>query len=127
MIKLTLRDIAPMIESLNNVMNLPLPAKESYRLGVAAKLIQDRITVYEKARQNLVAKYGGRLEQEGVIRVKAEHIEDFNKEIEGLLKEEVEVNMNPIPIDLLGDSKVNARDMANLSPFFCETEEPAKK
>jgi hypothetical protein len=58
MIKLTLRDIAPMIESLNNVMNLPLPAKESYRLGVAAKLIQDRITVYEKARQNLVAKYG---------------------------------------------------------------------
>jgi predicted phage-related endonuclease len=126
MIKLTLRDIAPMIESLNNVMNLPLPAKESYRLGVAAKLIQDRITVYEKARQNLVAKYGERVEQEGVIRVKPENIEDFNKEIEGLLKEEVEVNMNPISIDLLGDNKVNARDMANLSPFFCETEDAVK-
>jgi hypothetical protein len=80
----------------------------------------------EKARQNLVAKYGERVEQEGVIRVKPENIEDFNKEIEGLLKEEVEVNMNPISIDLLGDNKVNARDMANLSPFFCETEDAVK-
>lgn len=122
MIKLTLREIAPMVNSLNAVMSLPLPARDSYRLGVAAKLIQERISIYEQARQNLVAKYGEKLEKEGIIRVKTENIDDFNKEIESLLQESVEVNMNPIPISLLGDSKVNAIDMANLSPFFSDLE-----
>lgn len=123
MIKLTLREIAPMVNSLNAVMNLPLPARDSYRLGVAAKMIQERISVYEQARQNLVSKYGQKLEKEGIIRVKDENIEEFNKEIESLLQESVEVNMNPIPISLLGDSKVNPNDMANLSPFFSDNEE----
>jgi len=122
MLKLTLRQIAPMINSLNSVMNLPLPARDSYRLGVAAKLIQERITVYEQARQNLVNKYGEKIEQEGVIRVKPENIDSFSKEIENLLQEEVEVNITPIPISLLGEAKVSAVDMANLAPFFSDTE-----
>lgn len=120
MIKLTLREVAPMVSSLNSVMNLPLPARESYRLGVAAKMIQEKITVYEQARQNLVNKYGEKVESEGVIRVKPENLDNFNKQIQDLLAEEVEVNMKPIPLELLGDSKMSAIDMANLAPFFCE-------
>lgn len=121
MIKLTLKDIVPMVNSLNTVMSLPLPAKDSYRLGIAAKMIQEKLIVYEKARYNLVTKYGEKVESENVIRVKVENIDSFNKEIEELLAESVEINMNPIPIDKLEDSKINAIDMANLSPFFCES------
>lgn len=120
MIKLSLRQIASMVNSINSIMSLPLPAKDSYRLGVAAKLIQERIIVYEQARQNLVTKYGEKVEKENVIRVKDENIEAFTKEIEGLLQETVEVNFDPISIELLGDNKINANDMANLSPFFKE-------
>ncbi len=121
MIKLTLKDIVPMVNSLNIVMSLPLPAKDSYRLGIAAKMIQEKLIVYEKARYNLVTKYGEKVESENVIRVKVENIDSFNKEIEELLAESIEINMNPIPIDKLEDNKINAIDMANLSPFFCES------
>ena len=121
MIKLTLKDIVPMVNSLNIVMSLPLPAKDSYRLGIAAKMIQEKLIVYEKARYNLVTKYGEKVESENVIRVKVENIDSFNKEIEELLAESIEINMNPIPIDKLEDNKIYAIDMANLSPFFCES------
>lgn len=121
---LTLREIAPMIKSLNNVMSLPLPAKESYRLGVAAKVISERLEIYEKARQNLIIKFGEKAMDNGkeVIRVTDANMNAYAQEIEGLVSETVEINMKPIPLSLLGDSKVNAIDMINLSPFFVDDE-----
>lgn len=123
---LTLREIAPMIKSLSNVMSLPLPARESYRLGVAAKLIQERLEIYEKARQNLIVKYGEKVTEDGkeFIRVKDSNMPQYVEEIEGLVSETIEINMKPIPLSLLGESKVNTIDMINLSPFFVD-DEPA--
>lgn len=123
MIKLTLRDMAPMVNSFNVILNLPLPARDAYRLGIAAKQIQERVVVYEQTRQNLIKKYGETIEtpqKETVMRVKAEHIDAFTKELEPLLEETLEVNMEPIPIDTVADSKLNAIDLLNLAPFFCE-------
>lgn len=123
MIKLTLRDMAPMVNSFNVILNLPLPARDAYRLGIAAKQIQERVVVYEQTRQNLIKKYGETIEtpqKETVMRVKAEHIDAFTKELEPLLEETLEVNMEPISLDTVGDSKLNAIDMLNLAPFFCE-------
>ncbi len=126
MIKLTLRDMAPMVNSFNVILNLPLPARDAYRLGIAAKQIQERVVVYEQTRQNLIKKYGETIEtpqKETVMRVKAEHIDAFTKELEPLLEETLEVNMEPIPIDTVADSKLNAIDLLNLAPFFCESKD----
>ena len=121
--KLTIREVAPMLQSLESLMNVPLPAKESYRLGLVAKQIQDKLVVYEQTRHKIVTKYGEKIESEGVIRVKPENAEQFGREMEGLLAEEIEVNFTPISISLLGESKMSARDMANLSPLLCDTNE----
>lgn len=126
MIKLTLRDMAPMVNSFNVILNLPLPARDAYRLGIAAKQIQERVVVYEQTRQNLIKKYGETIEtpqKETVMRVKAEHIDAFTKELEPLLEETLEVNMEPILIDTVADSKLNAIDLLNLAPFFCESKD----
>lgn len=120
MIKLTLREMASMVNSFNAVLNLPLPARDSYRLGIAAKQIQERVVVYEQTRQNLIKKYGETNDKEGVIRVKPENVELFTKELEPLLQETLEINMDPISLETVGDTKINAIDMLNLSPFFCE-------
>jgi hypothetical protein len=121
--KITLRDVTPMFDSLNVLMNLPLPAKDSYRLSLAAKTIQEKLVAYEQVRRGLVTKYGEKVDNEDVIRVKPENAAAFQKEMEGLLNEEIEVNFKPISIALLGENKISARDMANLSPFLCDTEE----
>lgn len=115
--------MAPMISSLNSILNLPLPARDAYRLGVAAKQIQERVTIYEQTRQNLIKKYGETTEtpqKEIVIKVKAENIDAFTKELEPLLEETLELSMEPISIDMVGDNKLNAIDMLNLAPLFCE-------
>ena len=126
MIKLTLREMAPMINSFNAILNLPLPARDAYRLGIAAKQIQERVVVYEQTRQNLIKKYGETVEtpqKETFMSVKAENVESFTKELEPLLEETLEINMDPIPVDTVADSKLNAIDMLNLSPFFCESKD----
>ena len=113
-----------MVSSLSAILNLPLPIKDAYRLGIAAKQIQEKVVIYERTRQNLIKKYGETFEtpqKETVMRVKAENVESFTKELEPLLEETFEINMDPIPIDTVGDSKLNAIDMLNLSPFFCES------
>ncbi len=121
MIKLTLKQIVPMIESLNSVSSLPLPAKEAYRFALATKSIQEKIQAYEQTRQSLITRYGEKTKDdkgEDVIRVKNENMNDFVKEIDSLLSETIEINMPPISIDLLGDAKLTTVQMNLLSPFF---------
>lgn len=108
-----------MIESLDILLNLSLPAKDSYKLAVAANQLKERFGVYEQTRQNLVKKFGEHVAAENVIRVKNEHVEEFSKELEGLLSETVELEISPISVTVLGDTKLTAKDMAILSPFFC--------
>lgn len=118
MIKLTLKEVVPMAESLDNIMNLPIPAKQSYRLGVLAKFIQERMSVYEKSRQNLVQKYGEKTDN--VIRVKSENINQFSEEMESLLSEEVQIDFQPISVSSLEEVKISPKDMAILSVLFRE-------
>jgi hypothetical protein len=54
------------------------------------------------------------------MRVKTENIDVFTKELATLLEETLEINMEPIPINVIEESKLNAIDMLNLAPFFCE-------
>jgi len=46
--------MTPMVSSLSAILNLPLPIKDAYRLGIAAKQIQEKVVIYERTRQNLI-------------------------------------------------------------------------
>jgi translation initiation factor 2 alpha subunit (eIF-2alpha) len=118
MIELSIREVVVAANSLKLLLELPLPAKEAYRLALASKIIQDRLQTYEKVRETLVRKYGKQVEGDTVIRVGNEDLQKFASEMEPLLNEKVQLDMDPIAVEVLGDVKISSMDMASLSPFF---------
>lgn len=120
MIKLTIAQIIPMFTNSKNLLSLSLPAKESYRLGLAMRQVEEKYQIYDQTRQKFILQYGEKIESENVIRVKPENVPSFNKEMEGLLSETFEIDMDPIPVSLFTGGNVTVEMMMIFSPFFVE-------
>lgn len=118
--KATLKDILQNVESLGKLLNKELPVKTAYRLGRLSKALQSELDQFNITRNNLIKKYGK--EKEGQYQIDPEDkeaMEKFNKEIEELLAIEIHIDAyDPIPVDDLGEIKLSAIDMSNLSIFF---------
>jgi len=118
MIKITLKQLLDIVTSINNLMALPLPARLSFRLSIEAKKLQEKFQAFEAVKAKLFEKYGELVPSENKMKIKDESVQDYLKEIEGLLSEVIVIDMEPMSPDVLGDSKISTIDMVNLSPFF---------
>lgn len=118
--KLTLKDLLQNVESLGKLLKKELPVKTAYRLGRLSKVLQSELDQFNLTRNNLIKKYGK--EKEGQYQIDPEDkeaLEKFNKEIEELLTVEISIDAyDPISVDDLGDIKLSAIDMSNLSIYF---------
>jgi hypothetical protein len=120
MAKITLRNLISISSSIKNLISLPLPAVESFRLAVAARQIQEKLNDFEKVKQMMFLKYGEEADNK-TMKIKTENQEIFISEIERLLEENIELDIKPFPISVLGENKISASDMMNLSLFFTDT------
>ena len=131
---ITLRELSPIIQSLNSFVQVPLPAKYSWRLGKVMKKLQSEVDEFSKSRSELFEKYGEEVEatdtksSQGVptgkqFRIKEENIEAFSSELEDLLAETLSVTFDPIPLSFFEGSKMTIVDMSNLDMFFEDDEE----
>ena len=90
--------------------------KVRYRLSKLAKVLTSELTDFEKERQRMI-KENGQKDEKGNWKVKEEHEEEVNRQMEELLSEPVEVSF--VPVDLTGiDVELTAIDMMNLEPFL---------
>ena len=119
MIQFTIKQLIPMVEAIDALLNIKMPVKDSYNLSISANIMREKFDAYEKERQELVKKYGDFLQTENVIRVKNENMQEFQNALEGLMSEIVELPIKPISVASLDDHKMTAKDMALLSAFFC--------
>ena len=129
---ITLRELSPIIQSLNNFVQVPLPAKYSWRLGKVMKKLQSEVDEFNKSRTVLFEKYGEEIDEENQVktppgsspgkqfRIKEENMEIFTKELEDLLLESLTINFDPIPLSLVEESSMTIADMANLEVFFVD-------
>lgn len=124
-----------------------IPFKAAYRLGRLYEGIIQGVKYFNKEQRKLVEKHGEpwidiekykEVEKDEVtgeeievekersvtkgMRVKAECNEEFQKEMEALLDEEVALWYNPMSLDELGDVKIEPIDMIPLFPFFKDIE-----
>lgn len=120
MIKLEMREIVSMIDSIDELMKFELPVAQSYKVIKNINKMREEHAAYEAQRHNLVRKHGERLEGENVVRVKMDNMEAFGKELEEMLSKTLELDIEPISVTLLGDHKMKAKDIATLAPFFCD-------
>lgn len=122
MMKIKLREIIDMQNSLGVLVQLKVPAKVAFKLGKAAKQVNVEFQDFNKAREDLIMRLGTKNEDKQLIEVPPEKIEEFRREIQSLLEEDVSLDFEPISLDCLGEATLSAADMANLSPFFTDSE-----
>ena len=114
--KLTLSNerIVNTINTLGGLSNAKLPVKVAYAITKNINKINVELEAYNKEKAKLINKYGekdekGKLNvnENGIIPLKEEHIEDYNRDIKELLSIENEIDIHMIQLDDLLNSDYN--------------------
>ena len=129
--KLTLNDAVLMTQGLTEIQTKEIPAKVSYWLARFSEKLQDELKSMEKARLKLIEKYAEKDKngnplfkkdkdgnQLNVYDFKDNNLEKFSVEFNDLLKEEFEVDLNPINISVLDDIKLKPITLMQLGKIF---------
>lgn len=134
--EVSLRDLSPMIGSLNTFVQMPLPVKYSFRLSKVMKVLQDELQQFETAKQDLFKKLGEPAESDSdnqqpnmqgtQYKIKPENIDQFQTEMQQLLEEEITLEFNPIPLSVVEETNMTIADMVNLEIFFEDDSEEGK-
>jgi hypothetical protein len=121
--KFTLAEIRGMQRGLLALVNTQLPIKISYKISKLFNFCSEELIAIEKARVELVKQYSKKDEKTGEYKVEPENEKKFREEFDQFLKEEVECDFTPIPLQLIEDIKITAFDLSGLSKIINNTEE----
>ena len=129
MIKIKLGGLVNSIDVLQRLAKMDFKAKMAWQISKLLTAAEKEIQEFNQTRMNLVTKYGAKDEngelitdENGNCTIPAEVNAQFATEISELLNAEVELNVNPISIDDLGNADFTPSDMTILEQFFKEEE-----
>lgn len=122
--KIKVGDFRNAFGSLQKLLTIDLEFKLAYRLRKIAKKIIGEMQDLEEIRIELVKKYSVK-DDKGNYNVPPERMEEFNKKYALMLNEEINIEIQRIPYELLEKSgvKFSAIDIKNIEPFM---EEPKR-
>jgi len=104
--------------ALTKLMGTDLPIVLSFRLGKLVNVVDPILKVYSMARNKLIREIGTK-DDKGLYSVPPDRMEEFNEELENLLKEDIAIGEVPqVTLKDLGDIKMNSQDMAALTPWL---------
>ena len=116
--KVTLNELKALEEYLPICDELHLPIATSYKFAKFLDLVKRELIILEEERRKLVKKYGTSDENEQV-KVPEDKYEEFFKEFQELLSQEVTLEYNPISINEFGsDVELPAKVVSRLLVFI---------
>jgi len=119
--KVKLETIVSARPKLEKLFSLPLPAKTSYRVMRLMKKITSELKMFEQKRIDLVKKYGEPTENnKNIYNVKPDEILNFQKDMQEVLDVEIEIEFEPLTLDMLGNNAMSASDLLELEEFIKE-------
>ena len=124
---MVLGEIVAGIEAINKLLDAPLKARTAFRLGKLSKELSPHFETYEKVRQELLEKFGTKVESddgspEGSVQYTFSNgtAEKFQTELMAMLEEKVDVKVRKIKIAELNGVDLTARDMMALEWLIAE-------
>ena len=124
---MVLGEIVAGIEAINKLLDAPLKARTAFRLSKLSKELQPHFETYEKVRQELLEKFGTKVESnddspEGQIQYTFANgtAEKFQAELIAMLEEKVDVKVRKVKLNELNGSELTARDMMALEWLIAE-------
>jgi len=127
--KIKAGDLRMIAEGLFEILKIDLPVKPSYWLARIANKVESEMKAFETARMSLVKKHANKDEKGEPILIKDKDgkptnaydvpdMETFNKEFDELVEQEIEININPIKLDTLGDINLKPVILAKLEKII---------
>lgn len=98
--------------------------KQSFLIGRMLRALSIETEAFNDAREKIVKKYAEIdsnnkiIFKEGNIKIKDGQMESLQKEINELLKTNLELNISPIPLNWLDELKLTPQEMIILEPFL---------
>ena len=124
---MVLGEIVAGIEAINKLLDAPLKARTAFRLSKLSKELQPHFETYEKVRQELLEKFGTKVESsddspEGQVQYTFANgtAEKFQAELIAMLEEKVDVKVRKVKLNELNGSELTARDMMALEWLIAE-------
>ena len=116
---MVLGEIVAGIEAINKLLDAPLKARTAFRLGKLSKELSPHFETYEKVRQELLEKFGEKVESDdenGQVQYSFANgtAEKFQTELMAMLEEKVDVKVRKIKVSELNGASLTARDMMAL-------------
>lgn len=116
---MVLGEIVAGIEAINKLLDAPLKARTAFRLGKLSKELSPHFETYEKVRQELLEKFGEKVESDdenGQVQYSFANgtAEKFQTELISMLEEKVDVKVRKIKVAELNGANLTARDMMAL-------------
>ena len=125
MITISLEEIINAIPALRILMQSPIDGKNAFKVARAYREIEKELDLFEQERQKFIEKYSekdenGNIKQDekGNIQIQKEYIDIFNQEITIMLKNIVDINIEPIPAEVLANLSLTPEQALNLEKFF---------
>lgn len=127
MITVKLEHIINGAEVLRGLASKQLKGKTAYKVSRLLRELEKEFQLFNDTRTELIKKYGAtdengelKINENGDYTIVQEHIQDFYEEINELLKSEVEIAVEKIPLDDIGDLEFTPSEMLTLEPFIEE-------
>lgn len=114
LVTLSLKELVDIRDSLGRLLNAPLKIRASYRATKFSKKIVKELEDLDKARKELIIRYGERMDADGNFKVKKENTEAFQKEYDSLLEETVELPVMKLTLEEIEVAGLTMLDVANL-------------
>ena len=108
--KVTVERLFTSQQNLNEILHSNLKASVAYKLSRIAAKVSEEMKVFDEQRRKLVDKYG-ETDDEGNTKVPESSREEFNKEINDMFAEEIDIDLSKISVEDLVDSKGNEIDV----------------
>jgi hypothetical protein len=124
MIKVKISELIDSISTLQKLAQKDFKAKLAWSIARLLKAAEAEIQSFNDTRMDLIRKYGekddnGELitDEKGNCTLVKDKVQDFNAELNELLASEIEINANPINIEMLEDLDFTPAEMSVLEPF----------
>ena len=105
MIEVKLGEMFANIEAIRRVLATKMPSKAAYRLSKIGTIIERELRDYENIRQKRIKELGVENENgESCVITDPEKVKMFLTEQQELLDEIIKIELDPVPLSLLGES-----------------------
>lgn len=118
--EITLKELGDKRPAVERLANMPLPSTASYRLSKDLRKIRSELKAMDDTRVTLLRKYGTEDKARRTVQIPMDNQEAliaFNDEFDKLLEEKVKLDLDLVPLDMLGDISITPGDLDALIDF----------